>query len=68
MVGYPDTPFVGMLEDFFEQIGTPTRLGQMGIAPQESQPLVADLVRHKATGNYFEMQESDWHRLVQLML
>jgi hypothetical protein len=29
--------------------------------------LVAGLHRHNATGNYFEMKEPDWQRLVQLM-
>jgi alcohol dehydrogenase YqhD (iron-dependent ADH family) len=67
VVGNPDLPFVGMLEDFFEQIGTPTRLSQMGIPAEEGAPLVADLHRHNATGNYFEMKEPDWQRLVQLM-
>ena len=67
VVGNPDLPFVGMLEDFFEQIGTPTRLSQMGIPAEECAPLVADLHRHNATGNYFEMKEPDWQRLVQLM-
>ena len=67
VVGDPDLPFVGMLEDFFEQIGTPTRLSQMGIPAEECEPLVADLHRHNATGNYFEMKEPDWKRLVQLM-
>jgi alcohol dehydrogenase YqhD (iron-dependent ADH family) len=67
VVGEPDLPFVGLLEDFFEHIGTPTRLSQMGIPAEECAPLVAGLHRHNATGNYFEMKEPDWQRLVQLM-
>jgi len=65
--GHPEIPFLGMLEDFFECIGTPTRLNQLGISPQEKAPLVVDLAQHRATGNYFTLQEPEWQRLVDLM-
>ncbi|MFZ9968432.1 MAG: iron-containing alcohol dehydrogenase [Bacteroidia bacterium] len=65
--GHPEIPFLGMLEDFFESIGTPTRLSQLGISPQEKAPLVADLALHRASGNYFSLEEPEWQRLVDFM-
>ena len=60
-------PFVNLLEAFFEAIGTPTRLSQLNLGPETHSGILEALVKHKATGNYFDIQEPDHRRILALM-
>jgi alcohol dehydrogenase YqhD (iron-dependent ADH family) len=62
-----EIPFVDLLESFWEAIGTPTRLSQMNLAEHTHERILEAMLQHRATGNYFDIQETDHRHLLSLM-
>lgn len=59
--------FIAELESFYDRIGTPRRLSQIGIY-EEKYPEILDALQHnKVKGAYFDMSSEDYKKLLKLM-
>ncbi|MFN3528347.1 MAG: iron-containing alcohol dehydrogenase [Bacteroidia bacterium] len=59
--------FIVALESFYDQLGTPKRLSQVGIGENEHPLILETLIANKVRGTYFDMQEADYRALLQWM-
>lgn len=59
--------FIEYLEDFFKQIGTPTRLSQLGIQRHQHQDILEVFRQNRVRGVHFDMTEEDHTAILELM-
>lgn len=59
--------FISKLEDFFEEIGTPTRLKQVGILPADKQKILDNFILNKVNGQVYKLSEKDHEAILDLM-
>lgn len=58
--------FIQRLEQFFRMIGSPIRMADLGIAPEEDAGIVALCQANHARGVFFDLSEADHRQLLEL--
>lgn len=58
--------FISRLEQFFRLIGSPIRMADLNIAPDEDAAIVSLCQANHAKGVFFDLSESDHQRLLEL--
>lgn len=58
--------FITRLEQFFNLIGSPIRMAQLGIDTEHDQEIVALCQANHARGVFFDLSEADHHRILAL--
>ncbi len=58
---------IASFEAFFEQIGSPVRLSQVGIGADKHEAIIHLWIRNKAEGGNFKLKEYDYRKLIELM-
>lgn len=59
--------FINSLEDFYRSIGTPIRLEDVNIKPDQNDRIIENLVQNKVRGAFFKMDELTYKNLLQTM-
>jgi len=59
--------FINALEAFYQEIGTPVRLAEWGIAQDKHEEILHYLQQNKVKGAFFKMEAEDHQKLVALM-
>ncbi len=61
------TLFIAKLEQFFNRIGTPTKLNQVDILPSEKSKILGNLKSNKVNGSVYKLTELDYESILELM-
>lgn len=59
--------FINKLEHFFTEIGTPTRLSQESILPEEKDKILNNLKLNKVNGSVYKLTETDYEEILDRM-
>jgi len=59
---------IDRIEVFFKSLGCPTRLSEMNIPGDVSQPLLESMIHNKVNGGNIKMKEEDYRELIALFL
>ncbi len=59
--------FIQKLEDFYTQIGTPTKLSQVNILPTEKIKILDNLKSNNVNGSVYKLTEVDYEAILDLM-
>jgi alcohol dehydrogenase YqhD (iron-dependent ADH family) len=55
-------------ENFFVELGSPIRLSQLGFEEKQKTELVAQMKKNSVSGYNHKLGESDYEKLVDLMM
>ncbi len=58
---------IDALEDFFRKLGSPVRMQEAGIDADKRQLIIDTMVKNKAGGNHFKLNQEDITAMVDLM-
>lgn len=59
--------FIEKLEEFYSQIGTPTKLSEVSILPAEKSKILENLKSNNVTGAVYKLNEADYEAILDLM-
>lgn len=65
LFGNPDVnATIARFEAFFKQIGSPTRLSEVGIGEEKFEEIIQLMIRNKAEGSLYKMTEDDYRKIM----
>jgi len=59
--------FIVNLENFYKIIGSPTKLSEVGILPSERETILANLKKNKVNGSVYNLNETDYEKILNKM-
>ena len=57
---------ISRFEEFFKEIGSPVRLSQVGIGEDKFEDIIRLMVRNKAEGRTYKLNEEDFRKIMEL--